>query len=75
MRRAVVGLVLALAPLACGSEQSEMDRGLVTDREEAVPSSGAELQETEAERRKQQERQLERKTQAAFERADEEASP
>ena len=59
MRRLVGSFVLGLVLLGCGSEQSRMDRGVAVDREEAAPSSEAELEETEAEREKE-ERELER---------------
>jgi len=47
---APLGLLLALGGLACGSEQSKMDRGLVVDPEVAVPDSAQEDELTTAER-------------------------
>ena len=54
---ALLGLALAFiaagGPLACGSEESKMERGLTVDEEQAVPGSDREFQMTEEERRKQ----------------------
>jgi hypothetical protein len=58
---------LLLAPLGCGSEQSKMDRGVVVDREEAVPGSAADFDMTEAERRAKEEAEVEKKEAAAME--------
>lgn len=60
-------LALLMAPLACGSEQSKMDRGLVVDQEEAVPGSAADFDMTEAERRAKEEAEVEKKEAAAME--------
>lgn len=67
------GLVLVALAWGCGSEQSKLDRGIAVDREQAVPSSDAELEETAAERREQEDRELDRKSREAFDRAQEEA--
>jgi hypothetical protein len=61
----VLGLALAFlatgVPLGCGSEQSKLDRGLVVDQEQAVPESNKDLRMTEAQRRAQEEREVEKK--------------
>jgi hypothetical protein len=47
----VVAAGAAVLLAGCGSEQDEMERGLVVDREVAAPESEDELGMTEAERR------------------------
>lgn len=51
----LIALVGSIALCACGrSEQGELQRGLTVDQEEMAPESPRELEETEAERHKQQ---------------------
>jgi hypothetical protein len=61
----LLGLALAALvtgfPFGCGSEQSKLDRGLVVDQEQAVPESNKDLNETEAQRRAREEREVEKK--------------
>jgi hypothetical protein len=75
-RRAfALALAAALAGVGCGSEQSKMDRGLVVEDEEAHPTDAADLDETEAERRAQEDREVERKSQEEFNQAQEQTPP
>ena len=53
MLLAPLSLPLALGGLACGSEQREIDRGMVVDPEVAVPDAPREDALTEAQRLEQ----------------------
>ena len=63
----LAALGLGLALLACGSEESRMNRGVVVDQEEAVPGSAAEYGMSEAERRAKEEAEEEQQEQALME--------
>jgi hypothetical protein len=60
--------LLGLAgPLACGSGEDALDRGLAADDEQAVPGSAEDFDLSEAERRAQEEREDEKKSAEDFE--------
>ena len=69
----VLGLALADlvtgVPFGCGSEQSKLDRGVVVDQEQAVPETNKDLDETAAQRRAREEREVEKKEAKEFEEA------
>lgn len=60
----LAALGLGLSLLCCGSEESKMERGVVVDREEAVPGSAAEYDMTEAQRRAKEDAEEEKQEQA-----------
>jgi hypothetical protein len=68
----LAGLGLGLVLLSCGSEQSKMERGAVVDQEEAVPGTGADYDESEAERRAREEAEVEKKEQAEMQQNEQE---
>lgn len=59
-------LALALALPGCGSEESKMERGVAVDQEVAVPDSAREDAMTEAERRAQEEKEVEDRSKLLF---------
>jgi hypothetical protein len=64
-----IAIILALAAttvLACGSEESRLDRGIAVDQEVAVPESDRELAETEQERERQNVREEQHEAQELF---------
>jgi hypothetical protein len=63
---ALSGLTMGSA-LACGSDESGLERGLAVDEEEAVPGSASEFDLSEAERQAQEEREDEKKSAQDFE--------
>ena len=69
-----IGIILAVfLLLACGSKESEMERGVTVDEEVAVPASSGEMKETEAKRRAELEQQDERAEAKDIDKAQEEA--
>lgn len=56
----LTALLACVALLACGSDESKMERGLTVDREEAVPGSAREFDMTEEERRQQEDEEEEK---------------
>jgi hypothetical protein len=73
LRNAWVRLALALTalaiggPLACGSGESALDRGLSVDDEQAVPGSAEDFDLSEVERQAQEEREDAKKSAEDFE--------
>ena len=57
----------ALLAAGCGPEQEKMERGVVVDREVAVPDSERELRMTETERRAANEAEEEARESQVFE--------
>jgi hypothetical protein len=68
-----LSLLLALGGLACGSEQSKLDRGMVVDPEVAVPNSPREDTLTEAQRLEQEEDEEDARSKARFDEAQKQA--
>lgn len=66
-----LGALAAPGALGCGSEQSKMERGVVVDREVAVPDSQKELDMTQTERKKREEREVEQKETNEFDESEE----
>ena len=73
MRLAPLTLLLALGGLACGSEQSKLDRGVAVDPEVAVPDSPQEDELTEAERLAQEAEEEDARSKARFDEAQKQA--
>ncbi len=68
---AVLAAGLGLLALGCGSEQEKMDRGVVVDREVAVPESDRELEKTEKQRQAAEEAEVEKRESERVEEAQE----
>ena len=66
---APLGLLLALGALACGSEQSKIDRGVAVDPEVASPDSAKEDDLTAAQRLQQEDDEEDAKSKARFDEA------
>jgi hypothetical protein len=73
MLLAPLGLLLALGGLACGSEQSKMDRGVAVDPEAAVPDSPQEDDLTAAQRMEQEDDEEDARSKARFDEDQKEA--
>ncbi len=70
---APLSLLLALGGLACGSEQSKIDRGMVVDPEVAVPDSPREDALTQVQRLEQEEEEEDARSKARFDDAQKQA--
>jgi hypothetical protein len=73
MLLAPLSLLLALGSLACGSEESKMDRGVAVDPEVAVPDSPQEDALTEAQRLEQETDEEDARSKARFDEAQKQA--
>jgi hypothetical protein len=73
MLLAPLGLLLALGGLACGSEQSKLDRGVAVDPEVAVPDSPREDGLAAAQRQQQEDDEEDAKSKARFDEAQKQA--
>ena len=66
MLLAPLSLLLALGGLACGSEQSRLDRGVAVDPETAVPDSPQEDDLTAGQRLEQEDEEEDARSKARF---------
>ena len=69
MRSLRIAIALASLGLACGSEESRMERGVAVDEEVAAPSSEGEDALDEAQRRAEEESEEERASAERFDEA------
>ena len=73
MLLAPLSLLLAIGGLACGSEQSKMDRGVAVDPEVADPDSPQEDELSAAKRLQQEEDEEDARSKARFDEAQKQA--
>lgn len=71
MRSRILALALGTALLACGSQESKLERGIAVGPEEAAPTAERELEMTEEARRKQLQAEEAKQEAEEFERAQE----
>lgn len=69
MLLAPLGLLLAFGALACGSEESKMERGAAVDPEVAAPDSPQEDDLTDAQRLEQEDDEEDARSKARFDEA------
>lgn len=73
MLLAPLTLLLALGGLACGSEQSKLDRGVAVDPEVTVPDSAQEDDLTAAQRLEEEDEEDEARSKLRFDEAQKQA--
>jgi len=73
MLLAPLSVLLAFGGLACGSEESKLDRGIAVDPEVAVPDSPQEDDLTAAERQAQEDEEEDVRSKARFDEAQQQA--